>query len=278
MVFFGKPAPDLERQIDMCWFAVSEGRSGKAFYESLPDGNVDLLFRFSSSGCRAFLIGPAREKATVEIDEACDYFQIVFRPGQAPCLADVHPADLADSYVELPKILGESVDSLGERLISLPDFASRQQLVEELMRRERPLVRDERCRQATALVEVCAGRLQVNELASELGIHIRSLERLFLDHLGMTPKLLTRLVRLKHLLAHLNNRTFHNLADLAYVCGYTDQSHMIRDFKKLTGRVPGETGSYCITRLDGPPRTRIVHRCSSSCDPGALRETEEVLR
>lgn len=31
-----------------------------------------------------------------------------------------------------------------------------------------------------------------------------------------------------------------NYADLAISCGYYDQSHMIKDYKKLTGKAPSE--------------------------------------
>lgn len=259
MVFLGKPASDLTQQIEKCWSITSEG-SGRAFYEILPDSSMNLIFRFSSSGCRMSFLGPATDKACVEIDGESDYFCIRFRPGQALQLADVHPAEIIDSYAELPNIKGISIGSLADRLNSLTDPAARQLVMEDLVRGSLPLVRNERCRQATALLEAHGGRLQVNELAAELGLHIRSLERLFVEHLGMTPKQHARLVRLRHLLSRLRTGSFGSLTDLAYACGYADQSHMIRDFKELTGRLPGEIGSCDPRRLAGTPQTRIVHR------------------
>jgi len=255
----GKPAPDLAQQIEMCWSVTGEG-SGRAFYEILPECNVNLIVRFSSSGCRMVLYGPATEKACVEIDEAASYFCIRFRPGQFPRLADVLLSDLIDRCVELPKLGGVSVDSLADRLNSLPDPAARQLVMEELVRGNLPLVRDKRCRQATALLEAHHGRLQVNELAAELGLHIRSLERIFVENLGMAPKQLTRLVRFGHLVSGLSAGNFRSLADLACACGFSDQSHMIKDFKELTGRLPGEKGSFCARRLAVMPQTGIVHR------------------
>jgi AraC-like DNA-binding protein len=260
MVELGKPAPDLAQQIETCWSVTSEGGSGTTFYEIPPDSSVNLIFRFSSAGCRMVLFGPATEKACVEIDEASDYFCMRFRPGQTPRLADVRFPDLINGYAELPIIQGVRVGSLADRLHALPDLASRQLVMEALVRGAPPLVHDERCRQATALIEAHGGRLQVTELAAEMGLHIRSLERLFLHHLGMTPKQFARLMRLRHLLARMRAGDFASLADLAYVCGYTDQSHMIRDFKLLTGRLPGEIGSCDVQRLARTPRTRIVHR------------------
>ena len=261
MIHFGKPAPDLSRQIEMCFFISSEGNSGTSYYEFLPDSSVKLNFCFSSSSCRMVLLGPATKKYCAEIDEASDYLCLRFHPGQAPQLADINHAELIDSYVELPEIRGVKIDSLAERFHLLPDLASRQLVLEDIVRGSQPLVRDERCRQATALLEVHGGNIQVNELADKFGLHIRSLERLFLDHLGLSPKRLTRIIRLRHLLACLRTGSFGRLADLAYACGYADQSHMIKEFKELTGRLPGETGSFNVRRLADAPQTRVVNRC-----------------
>ena len=259
MVYIGKPAPDLARQIEMWWAVKSEGGSDRTFYEILPDSNVNLTIRFSSSGCRMVLLGPVNEKACIEIDHASDYFCIRFRPGQAPLLADVSPSELIDGFVDIPKIRDISVDSLADRLHSLPDLASRQRVMEDLVRGSLPMVRNDRCRQASALIDAHGGRLHVTELAAKLGLHIRTLERLFIDQLGMTPKRLNRIVRLQHLLSSLRTESFRNLADLSHTCGYTDQSHMIRDFKELTGRLPGESGCGDSRPLAGAPQTRIVH-------------------
>lgn len=260
MIHFMKPAPDLARQIEKCLFIPSVERSGKAFYEFLPDSSMSLAFRFSTTTCRMVLLGPATRKYFAEVDCASYYLCLRFHPGQAPRLADVHPTELIDNYVELDKIQGESINSLADRLHSLPDLASRQRLMEDLVRGSLPLVRDERCRQAAALLEAHGGNLQVNELADELGLHIRSLERLFLNQLGLSPKRLTRLIRLRHLLASLRSGSFGNLAALANVCGYADQSHMIKEFRELTGRLPGETNSYKVRRLAGEPQARILNR------------------
>ncbi|MBI1919605.1 MAG: helix-turn-helix transcriptional regulator [Geobacter sp.] len=258
-VFFGKPAPDLARQIDLCWCATSTGGSGRAFYEIPPAGNSNLIFRFSPSRCRMTLLGPRTETASVEIDEEADYFCISFRPGQAMRIVDAHPAELIDTFVEIPKLCGERVDSLADRLHSLSP-ASRQAVMEGLVRGAAPLVRDERCREAASLLAFHRGGLKVKDLAAEVGLHVRSLERLFLDHLGMTPKQQARLVRLGALSAALRSGGYTSLADLAHSFGYTDQSHMIRDFKELTGRLPGEKGAGDMRWVAGPPRTRIVHR------------------
>ncbi len=93
----------------------------------------------------------------------------------------------------------------------------------------------------------------------EVGLHVRSLERLFVDQLGIAPKRLARLVRLRHVLGGLHSGGHRNLAELALACGYSDQPHLIRDFRALMGRRPGEAGAFRSRRV-ACAETRVVHR------------------
>jgi transcriptional regulator GlxA family with amidase domain len=109
-------------------------------------------------------------------------------------------------------------------------------------------------------VEAHGGRLRVDALAAGLGLSARSLERLFLEQLGLTPKRLVRLVRLRRVLARLEAGSFGTLAELALTCGYSDQPHLTRDFKQLTGRLPGEKEAFRGRRIAGGPGAAVVHR------------------
>lgn len=260
MTYVSKPCAYLAPYIENCWSVFSEGKSGVSFYEIFPDCNVKLIFRFSSTACRMVLMGPATEKATVEIAAAPDYFGFRFRPGQAPQLADVHPSKLVNSFVDIFQIQGEPIQSLAKRLLSLKQHPERQLLMERIIRDSLPNVPDRRCRQATILLDLHGGQLSIKNLAGKLGIQVRSLERLFKSRLGLSPKRLNCLIRLRRIMSHLHAGTFTSLAELAQTCGYADQSHMTREFKEMTGRLPGQKGACEPRPLTGSPCTRIIHR------------------
>lgn len=258
-----KLAPNLTQQIDMYWSVTSQGKKGISAFEVFPDGAAKLIFRFSDSGCRMVLIGPSTEKACVEIDAASEYVGIRFRAGQTPYFADITPAELVNNHAELTHLQGVPIESLAERMLALPNVSERQRVIADMVRGLRPLVRDDRCRLAAGLLEAHDGQLRVSELAAQLNLTNRSLERMFLDHMAITPKRLSRLVRLRHLLSKLQNQSFTSLADLSQTCGYADQSHMIKDFRALTGRLPGDPDAALARQVIGKPETRIVHRYRS---------------
>lgn len=260
MKYIGKPAPCLKPFIEIFWSIFSKGASGRSFYEIFPDSNVKLVFRFSSTACRMVLMGPASDKATVEIDGAADYIGFRFRPGQAPRLADINIAELVNSHADIYEFNGESIQSLADRLLAASNHAKRQRIMEDAVGGSLIApVPDQRCLRASSLLDDHGGQLTVKELANKVGIHVRSLERLFQAALGITPKMMTRLIRLRKAMLHIHEKRFTTLADLAHACGYADQSHMIREFRQLTGRLPGEKGVCEPLPLSGAPQTRIVH-------------------
>jgi AraC-like DNA-binding protein len=260
MLVVARPAADLAGRIEMIWSRGPDATPGRAFHEFFPDSSANLIFRWSSAGARLVLLGPVTEQAAVELDGGSEYLGVRFRTGQTPLLANVLPAELTNAHVELTSLGGISLDLLAERLSSASDMPSRQLVVEDLVRGARPLARDVRGRRAASLVEAHGGQLRVDDLAKALGLSVRSLERLCVEQLGMGPKRLGRLVRLRQVLVRLQAGNFGTLADLAHACGYSDQPHLNRDFKHLTGRLPGEKDAFQTRQIAGAPQTTVVHR------------------
>ncbi|MDX1472595.1 MAG: AraC family transcriptional regulator [Reinekea sp.] len=80
--------------------------------------------------------------------------------------------------------------------------------------------------------------VRVEDLALQENISPRSLERLFKDTIGLTPKWVIRLFRLQQMADVMMNADNPHWADLALRLGYFDQAHCIKDFKAFTGKTP----------------------------------------
>ena len=89
---------------------------------------------------------------------------------------------------------------------------------------------------ATRLLQAHHGQLNITALAAEIGVSERQLERLFHERLGVTPKHYARVVRLEHAISQLPH--FGTQADVAAATGYADESHLLRDFRALSGVTP----------------------------------------
>ena len=81
---------------------------------------------------------------------------------------------------------------------------------------------------------------QVRDLAERAGMSERTLQQLFSEYVGVTPKWVIRRYRLHEAADQLANGADVDLAELAHGLGYFDQAHFTRDFRRLVGKAPAE--------------------------------------
>jgi transcriptional regulator GlxA family with amidase domain len=81
------------------------------------------------------------------------------------------------------------------------------------------------------------GDARLSELAAELGLSVRTLERRFRENLGLSPKKYQRITRIAKVLDLLHSRE-GDWAGIAGLAGYYDQSHLIDDCHSILGRSP----------------------------------------
>jgi AraC-like DNA-binding protein len=83
----------------------------------------------------------------------------------------------------------------------------------------------------------------VEGLVALSGLGKRRLQRLFDQYVGVSPKWVINRYRLHEAIAQLQSGQPVSWAELALELGYFDQSHFIRDFRRLLGRTPADYAS-----------------------------------
>ena len=83
------------------------------------------------------------------------------------------------------------------------------------------------------------GREKVGEIAARAGMSGRKMERKLLELTGAGPKLLNQLIRHQLLYREVLEGRYRAL-DAVEKYGYADQSHLLRDFRRFQGVLPGE--------------------------------------
>jgi AraC-like DNA-binding protein len=81
---------------------------------------------------------------------------------------------------------------------------------------------------------------RVEELAERVAVSPRSLQRLFRERVGVTPKWMLKRYRLHAAAERIAEGEVGDWAALALDLGYFDQAHFIRDFKAVVGRTPAD--------------------------------------
>ncbi len=82
------------------------------------------------------------------------------------------------------------------------------------------------------------GTMPVSQVAAAAHATVRTLERKFKLSSGYSVKDVSGLMRFQEVRNHLWLYPDSNIAGLAHELGYTDQSHLSREFKRYSGTTP----------------------------------------
>lgn len=82
------------------------------------------------------------------------------------------------------------------------------------------------------------GSLNIEQLAYDMNMSKRNFQRRFAEQVGTSPKLFCCITRFNHALELKLKNPKSNWASIAYECGYFDQVHLVKDFKRFAGNIP----------------------------------------
>lgn len=88
------------------------------------------------------------------------------------------------------------------------------------------------------------GDVKMSQLAADNQLSIRQLERLFAENIGVSPKLFSSLIRYQYLWQDIVFSSSFEVQNAVIKYGYTDQSHLLNDFKKRHLMTPTEAKLY----------------------------------
>lgn len=162
-----------------------------------------------------------------------DVFAIRFRPWGVSRFSSHSMADFLDKEVLPDDVFGALGITLRNEISKAADDRSRVEVVNALLNRaldERNVRNDK----LNKLIEaVNSGRSKGHEIAHALGISERSFRRFWHDVVGIEQRKFATLMRFHRAVSMID--AAHKLATVAAECGYSDQSHLARDIKAISG-------------------------------------------
>jgi AraC-like DNA-binding protein len=166
-----------------------------------------------------------------------------FSPSGASDFLELPICDLADKVVGLETQWGAEATRLDEQLNHQMDDSARVVTLEAILLRR--LVSSRRRRRGfdssglAALATRLRGRITVDKMADLAGVSRQYLSRVFQNQIGVSPKLYCRLARFRALLEG-SSVVLVDWSGVAATMGYSDQSHMIAEFRKFSGITPAQ--------------------------------------
>ncbi|MBR0599367.1 helix-turn-helix domain-containing protein [Sinanaerobacter chloroacetimidivorans] len=208
----------------------------------IPDGCIDLLFRYDRNGVTMTLEGYHRKKVVIPINQVGSAFGVRFVPGGLMNVIKVQTSDLIGSQIPLTDVvkkdllldLMENAQDFGERI----DFISRYLL----NRIHKSYGSVDIVRYCTEKIITHQGNVLIRDLSKETGYTTRYLRNLYHQHVGISPKELCEIIQFQASFMRLaillkGNRNV-SLCDIALQAGYYDQSHMNKCYQKMVGCLP----------------------------------------
>ncbi|MEJ0056008.1 MAG: AraC family transcriptional regulator [Bacteroidota bacterium] len=90
-----------------------------------------------------------------------------------------------------------------------------------------------------SLIKASQGKITVKELAAANHISERTLQKTFMNQMGLTPKEYIKKFRFTEVINSMSASTF-SWKYVVETLGYFDQSHFLNDFKSIVGKTPSE--------------------------------------
>ncbi|MGY3693040.1 AraC-like DNA-binding protein [Bradyrhizobium sp. USDA 3240] len=247
MLFCRPKDQRLSAFVDYIW--VSDEQGGRPSERILPNARSQILVNLSGNRIEERSINGAIFQVSGEIvmqgprkrpvlitqsarDALCG---VSFKPGGAHWFFGNAVSSFSDRLVDPDLDWGRTATELHHKLLELKSPKTRIMLLEAtlLERAFHRLVADGRLEWACNSL---AQGMPVFRAAEELGFNARNMISWFTRRTGLSPKLYSRICRFQNLIrsdagevrwSHLSNSH-----------GYSDQAHMIRDFREFTGLTP----------------------------------------
>jgi AraC-like DNA-binding protein len=167
---------------------------------------------------------------------------VLFQPGGFQPFYRQPVSGLTDRSVDFREVFGEEAYAAERDILSAN---SDQEMVARAERflRERMPEQDEHVGLVGRIVDgIIADRgiVQVDDAVRKFLINKRTMQRLFKEYVGVSPKWVIQRSRIHEAALHVADGERHDWAKLAADLGYFDQAHFIKDFKKVIGCSPEE--------------------------------------
>jgi AraC-like DNA-binding protein len=258
------PSPELKRYVRCFWVFEGRGIGSQPYvYRSMADACAEMVFHYKARWDEisatdqilpgtdnvAILQSPTGTYKRFITGSDFGIFGAYLYPYAIPELFKLSSLELQNEMPSIADCLGNDGNMLQEKMLVADDNRERISILSSyLIKRSRTHPEPESSIQA-CIKHLIHSRVQlpIEQTASMFCVSPRQLERKFKTITGFAPKSFARISRFQHALRSYGS-SYKSLTELAYECGYYDQSHFIHDFKKFSGYEPG---SYFSGKAEG---------------------------
>lgn len=250
-----KPQPDLSSLVKCYWTLEIDAQTYSDKQRIIPDGCIEMAFilgddirRYRTEDDfilqpRAMVLGQITEPFYIQPTGCVNSFATRFYPNGFANFVTEPIKNLANKETPLHKLFGEkNARELEKQIITAGDTGQRIQIIESFLIQQLSTETTIDSIVQTTIDSLFAsnGSSSIKNILKDDLVKRRQLERKFLNQIGISPKQLSKVIRLQTALKMLLRQTPGSLTHIAYESEYYDQAHFIKDFREFTGISPKE--------------------------------------
>lgn len=236
-----EPAPRLRPFVHYYWIVRWDLR-GRPPYEQrvLPNLSVHVAFSRDAAG----VWPPSRDVFSYVLKDRDHALGVRMRPGCCRAVLGRSAGELAGERKPLREVLGTEADGVRDAILRAHSRREMVALADAFLTADTPAPEPAELRAADAVARIATDPsiTHVQQLSTATGMSVRTLQRLFVHHVGVGPKWAIRVFRLNEAASRIRSQSVPDYAALATELGYSDQAHFTRDFKAAVGVPPATYG------------------------------------
>ncbi|MFO7977067.1 MAG: helix-turn-helix domain-containing protein [Bacteroidales bacterium] len=263
--FLARPSNFLAPYVKHYWAVENCMPAGEVHLQRIvPNGLMELMFYLEDLPRSLHQRKPLEEHTLLSGQQKGFYdicvggklslFSVSLHPFGARMLLGIPSDECFDQNLPLRTVLGSEVDVVEDRLREARSFKAKVGLVEQFFFRRLKKAKKEyelgRIAASIELINQAKGQVDIQQLASTACLSRKQYERTFREFIGTTPRHFLRTIRFQNSLQQKKTHHDYSLADLAFHCGYYDQSHMTNEFRLFSGKTPVQYFAECEPHSD----------------------------
>lgn len=179
-----------------------------------------------------------RFKKLYTLNDFC-LFGVYLFPYAVPAIFGLPAYTLSDQTADTGTLLGIEGQILEQKMLEETDHRQRAIIISQFIIQRLAKTRETASPVFASIRQILfsSAALSVPALADDCHLSRRQFERKFIHYAGYSPKQFQRIARFNTIIKGFEQRP-KSLTEMAYDCGYYDQSHFIHDFRLFSGYNP----------------------------------------
>ena len=246
-----QPDKSISLFVKNIWVLECADTSIKTNLPFFADGYPGLMFQQTDNGLIVnphkklmpvlFLYGQTINPIELEITGAYQIIIFQLYPFVLKSFFNIKPQTINDNCYDLNMVKEFDISTFSRQVLSDKNIDQKIESITALLFlffHAKKQTLDFKIKQVIESIITSKGQKNINNIAKDLKINNRTLERRFLSETGLLPKQFAKIIQFQSSLEQLTVRGFTKLTDIVYENGFSDQSHFIKVFKAYTGKTP----------------------------------------